>query len=560
MNKIIIKTITIDNFKGIKHLEVPFNEKNTKIYAQNGSGKSTIKNAWEWVLGQDVKNYIPNINNEELLVETSVNVDLLVNNEYNYNLTRISKPKIQNGIKVGNESVYMIDGIEMIQKNYIAQLNSIFTNNSVDNIKILTDKDFFNTDTTTWKWNNRRKILMQMCNIDEATKDIINQDKYILIKNDVLKGFATSDLKSKFEKDRKTLKDNQLKNQALIDQKQSEINEYLGIDFVEVGKTLGVLKTKYTKLLKASKKETQSEELEKLQKELFDTTNELSKKQIEYTNKKQKLENEKITLFSEANGIKTQIDSLKNNDTICPYCHREFDKDVFIENQSKLKELINLYNEKLASFELINQKLQDIEEIKVINELQNKITDLKSTIENTKAKNLNNLSSETITNLETQISALEKQMSRKEDLVKWNNQIKQWQKENLQFADEIVDIETKLRVLQDYIKEQTDIVSKTINDKFGNGVSWLLYNTNYVGNLEETCIAMYNNKLYSSLSNGEKNICDIEVVKALQKYFDVELPILADNEEANTIKYETSQQLIQFYVKDNAKIEGCERF
>lgn len=560
MNKIIIKTITIDNFKGIKHLEMPFNEKNTKIYAQNGSGKSTIKNAWEWVLGQDVKNYIPNIDNQELLVETSVNVDLLVNNEYNYNLKRVSKPKMQNGVKVGNESVYMIDGIEMIQKNYIAQLNSIFTNNSVDNIKILTDKDFFNTDTTTWKWNNRRKILMQMCNIDEATKDIINQDKYILIKNDVLKGFATSDLKSKFEKDRKTLKDNQLKNQALIDQKQSEINEYLGIDFVEIGKKLGLLKAKHTKLLKASKKETQSEVLENLQKELFDTTNELSKKQIEYTNKKQKLENEKITTFNKANELKLKIDALKSNSKICPNCGRELNEDMIANNQETLNQYMYLYNETYDLFEATNQKLQNMEEIKVINDLQDKITNLKLTIENTKTKDLNNLSSETITDLETQISALEKQMSRKEDLVKWNNQIKQWRKENLQFADEIIDIETKLRVLQDYIKEQTDIVSKTINDKFGNGVSWLLYNTNYVGNLEETCVAMYNNKLYSSLSNGEKNICDIEVVKALQKYFDVELPILADNEEANTIKYEANQQLIQFYVKENATIQGCEKY
>lgn len=561
MIKVLLKTICIDNFKGIKHLEYNFEGDGPfKIYASNGQGKTTIKNAWEWVLGQDIKNFIPNINGQELIAETKVSVKLLINDDYDYELTRISKPKVQNGVKVGNESVYMIDGIEMPQKTYLAQLNSIFTNNAVENMKVLTDKDYFNSDTTSWKWTNRRKLLLQMCNINEVSAEIIKQDKYEPIRVEIEKGFATSDIKSKYDKEVKQLKDLQLKNKTLIEQKQSEINEYLGIDFDKTGKELGIAKAKLTKLLKSSNKENQSEELAKLQSELLTKTQELSKLQISYTNKKQALENTKILLFNQANTIKAQLEQLKNKETICPYCHRELEEDMLEENEEKIADLTNQYNDLYKQFEENNQKIANMEELQLIQDLENQIKDLKSTIENTKVTNLNKLSKETQTALEQQISDLEKLMAKKQDLEKWGVQVKQWKKESLEYADKIVEFENKLNLLQEYMKEQTDLISQTINSKFENGVSWCLYNTNYVGTLEETCVCMYNNKLYPTLSNGEKNICDIEVVKSLQKYFDVELPLLCDNMETVTIPFNCNSQTIEFCVKSNTKINNCEKF
>ena len=50
MNKVIIKSIEIKNFKGIASFKTDFNEDVTKFYGANGSGKTTIKNALE-ILG-----------------------------------------------------------------------------------------------------------------------------------------------------------------------------------------------------------------------------------------------------------------------------------------------------------------------------------------------------------------------------------------------------------------------------------------------------------------------------------------------------------------------------
>lgn len=50
MNRIIIKTLRLTNFKGIRDLSIDFNDTVTNIYGRNGSGKTTIFDAVTWLL------------------------------------------------------------------------------------------------------------------------------------------------------------------------------------------------------------------------------------------------------------------------------------------------------------------------------------------------------------------------------------------------------------------------------------------------------------------------------------------------------------------------------
>jgi hypothetical protein len=49
----------------------------------------------------------------------------------------------------------------------------------------------------------------------------------------------------------------------------------------------------------------------------------------------------------------------------------------------------------------------------------------------------------------------------------------------------------------------------------------------------------------------------MEVIKELQKFYNVSIPIFSDNSEANTIEYETDRQVIELYAKADTQIEGC---
>lgn len=54
MKRIDLISLNLVNFKGLRDFEIRFNERNTKVYGRNGSGKTTIFDAFTWLLfGKD---------------------------------------------------------------------------------------------------------------------------------------------------------------------------------------------------------------------------------------------------------------------------------------------------------------------------------------------------------------------------------------------------------------------------------------------------------------------------------------------------------------------------
>ena len=592
MNKVIIKSIEIRNFKGIASFKIDFNEDVTKVYGANGSGKTTIKNAWEWALCRTVGDYLPNLNNKEIPdLVTSVEITLLVN-EMEYVIKRESKSKYnRDHIKTGNEATYSIDGIEVGQKQYQSQIASIIGDGVVENLPMLTDKEFFNTDTTAWKWQHRRKILLSMTGAEQEANEIVKQDKYACIRDSITKGYATSDIKSSLIKDGNALKKRQEGNLLLIESKQKELDEFLGIDFEKVSQDLAIAKTKYTKLINASKKENATDELKKLDDEILKCSQEISSLKTRDIIRKRDLEDFKLKIYQEAIETKSEYDA-------CVHCIERTKKEISLLEEEKVTDICSLCGQKLPEHLLktINEKVStkltnaniELEQCKndakglyekynnlqkqyaeqeekiknftpneKIAELENRVFELNSIIKGKKQSDLSNLSNQEQKDLEIKISDLERELAKKEYLDKGYKQINAWKEENMQIAEDIIAIEDKTYALQDFVKEQTDIIVKTVNSFFGNGVSWSLYTTNYNGNLEETCEAMYNNKLYSCLSMGEKNFVNLQVVKALQNFYDVNLPVVIDNKETLTIPYEIDRQVIELYAVPNKKLDGC---
>lgn len=592
MNKVIIKSINIQNFKGIAKLKISFDDGINKIYASNGRGKTSIKNAWEWILCQNIPDIIPSLNQKELPdLITSVEVTIIVN-DLEYILKRESKPKYTKDretgakFKSGNESTFSIDGIEVKKENYLSQLSNIIGNGVVGNLPILTNKEFFNTDTTSWKWTDRRKLLMQITGADQQASEIVKKPEYATIKDYILKGFATSDIKSMFEKEKKGYKAEQQKNLILIEQKQSEMNEWLGIDFDRLAQQLSTAKAKLTKLNTASKKENQTEETINISNQIAELTQKLAKLKTQDELDRQTIKNESLNYFKLANEFSSQVTGFKcdaeqnenilagiNDGNICPFCSQKLPqdqiKDLLQRKQECLEERETLrkyieeatseFNFYKAKYDESNEKYNNFKQNPQIVRLENQISELKSILDGKKKTELNKMTDENKTALESEISALEREMAKKDLLKKANAQIDMWRLASNEFADQIVDVEVKERALQNFVKEQTDIVNDTVNSFFKNGVSWSLYTMNYNGNLEEDCICMYNRKAYSSLSNGEKNVANLEVIKSLQEAFDTNIVLFSDNAESNTLSYEADQQVIELYAKAGANIKDCIR-
>lgn len=89
MRKIILRNITLLNFKGIRNLTIEFNQKSTDIRGYNGTGKTTIFDAFTWLLfgkdSQDRKDFnikTLDANNQPIeRIPHEVTACLLVNGE-----------------------------------------------------------------------------------------------------------------------------------------------------------------------------------------------------------------------------------------------------------------------------------------------------------------------------------------------------------------------------------------------------------------------------------------------------------------------------------------------
>lgn len=596
MNRVILKEIALTNFKGIASAKIIFDEKQTKLFGENGSGKTTIQNAFKWVLLQNVADVLPMLNNKEIPnLVTSVEAILEING-FEYKLSRTSKGKYQLNQETGkmnkvtNENSYKIDDIELKEKDYKAKLADLLGSGAFENLQILTDKDFFNTDTTNFKWTDRRKFLFDMCGVKDAVQDIISKDKYNDIKEYIIKGYATSDIKSMLAKEKKGYKSTQDKNNILIEQKTKEITELSTIDFEEIEKELKTAKSKLNKILSSSKKENQAEQINELQNQLIKLNKEKAQLEMKDINEQNALRTFMNTTYNECQNLKLQyqveedkLHDLLNNQTDteikteCPYCGtpytEEYIKELQEKAQSKIEEsdrqvekqtgivrdIQEKYNSKKVQFEQTKEKLDNFKPSAEIKEVQDRILSTQEALQSAKATELTNLSNEQRTALETQISGLERELAKSTFIEKAKLDIHTWKNQNKEVADKIIAVEKKERNLADYVKEQTDTIVETINSRFSNGISWALYKETYKngeGGIEEDCICMYNGKRYSSLSMGEKNKANLEVIKVLQDYYGVRLPIMCDNQETVTIPYNTDSQIIEFYAQKGKKLDN----
>lgn len=596
MNRVILKEIALTNFKGIASAKIIFDEKQTKLFGENGSGKTTIQNAFKWVLLQNVADVLPMLNNKEIPnLVTSVEAILEING-FEYKLSRTSKGKYQLSQETGkmnkitNENSYKIDDIELKEKDYKAKLADLLGSGAFENLQILTDKDFFNTDTTNFKWTDRRKFLFDMCGVKDAVQDIISKDKYNDIKEYIIKGYATSDIKSMLAKEKKGYKSTQDKNNILIEQKTKEITELSTIDFEEIEKELKTAKSKLNKILSSSKKENQAEQINELQNQLIKLNKEKAQLEMKDINEQNALRTFMNTTYNECQNLKLQyqveedkLHDLLNNQTDteikteCPYCGtpytEEYIKELQEKAQSKIEEsdrqaekqtgivrdIQEKYNSKKAQFEQTKEKLDNFKPSAEIKEVQDRILSTQEALQSAKATELTNLSNEQKTALETQISGLERELAKSTFIEKARLDIHTWKNQNKEVADKIIAVEKKERSLADYVKEQTDTIVETINSRFSNGISWALYKETYKngeGGIEEDCICLYHKKRYSALSAGEKNVANLEVIKVLQDYYGVRLPIMCDNQETVTIPYNTDSQIIEFYAQKGARLEN----
>ena len=401
--KVILKKLTLLNFKGANNISIDFNDDITNITGDNGTFKTTTMDAFLWLLfgkdSTDRKDFeIKTLDSNNRVIEHldhEVYGELLVDDRM-ITLKRCIKEKwvrkkgSEDRTFDGNETLYFYNDVPLQAKEYLEKINGI-VNESM--FKLLTSTTYFNQ----LEWKKRRFCLMQVAGeIDEMQIIGNNKDFLSVVVMQQEQNVTLDQLKTSIAAKKKKLKDE-------LDQITPRIEEVNRAtpeapDYDKINARIEVLEGEINEIeqklsdsTKISKQALQAKE--KRQNDIFALQSRLNKIEFEEKTKIQNLANEKT---SDVNKIKNDIilkerdittieTRIKNNiakiDTLkksmdalrkkydtesakvlefdkskfsCPTCKREYDAD----NIEKAKEemTVNFNNAKIKAVEEINRE------------------------------------------------------------------------------------------------------------------------------------------------------------------------------------------------------------
>lgn len=313
MKQIRLKRIRITNFMGCRSFDETFG-KTTTISGENGTGKSTVYDAFLWcIFGKNAKDekafYIKNtkdlsLNRQDHVVEVWIEADgqeISLKKVYKENHKHI---KGSEGTEfTGHETEHYYNDVPMKASDYKAKIEALI---SEETFKAITNVHYFND----LDWTKKRTILEKIADIpsdDEIAKG--NADFETLLR--ALSGKSFTEYKTQLEKQRKLIFDDiELIPTRISEASRSKKDAIL----LQDEKMLESIKAKIADVQK------QKDDISKTHKVAFE---EINKKQKELSELKQKLneatqirtsagKKELLTIELEINSLVNKISYIKD--------------------------------------------------------------------------------------------------------------------------------------------------------------------------------------------------------------------------------------------------------
>ena len=417
--KIRISNLKLKNFKGIKDLEIDFNNENTNIYGKNATGKTTIFDAFKWLFfdkdSNDRKDFnIKTLDSENKpihFLDHEVEATLIVD-EMKMVFKKILHEKwvTKRGQSeqefAGHETNYWIDEVPIKKKDYEEKINSLIPESL---FKLITDPTYFNNQL---KWTERRELLINISGTTISNDEILNSKEEFKILKDNLEGRSIDDYKKVVQAKIKDL------NKELTNTLITEHN----INYEEIEKQKEKYDQELQKIeLEMTDVQARANENMKIAGELTDARQELAdfklKKETEYSQKysvdlinlqnekriaestirvkqdedserKMKIEQDqkrKEELYKEWDTVNNQKLEHDPNSFVCPTCKREYETDKKEEMKKQFEDNFNTH--KKEKQDAINKEGQSInaridENTKAREKLQQEMQDANSKLEN----------------------------------------------------------------------------------------------------------------------------------------------------------------------------------
>lgn len=603
MKTIKIKKLEIRNFNGIAKADVDFTNGTTEIISPSGKGKSSLIQAVQYACGLDISGMYPHIDKYVIKdLESSVRLTIDVDGN-NYILERKNQQKWgvdkltgEKSFK-GNTSSCVFDGVEIntltLYKEKISDLFEV----DVKKLPLVLDVAYFNK----LHWEDQRKILTELCRLDEVVCNLNDKEEFNLLSSDLKKGKSEMDIQKVLNVLKRDINNELERNQILIADKTNQLSEMMKESFENIENKKEEIRLKIEKLQRQTQEESQNivaeskqrayedarnayyEEKRKVDAKVLERDGNVLKEKTSLSNletnlayEERKLANIKSTqedLQMELDVIKEEVfDESKKE---CPTCHQLLPDEQVSKMISDFKErqanretdikvrLSNLSLDAQNAEKRINTQKTQIEEIKAnLKSLESieidysQVDKLKKTAEDMFKEIGSATESEVLLKIKTEISNLQeeydecvKTLARKEMAEDLKQEI-----ENIKARTRELAVQDQQRVLKqnqlyEYIKQKIDLVNNTVNQNFRD-VKFIFF-TPLTANAEKpyemTCTVSYNGVEFEKLSTGQKIFANARVFEGLKKLLNIDIFTFIDERQSTTLDLGLSGQIVELY-------------
>lgn len=300
-----IISLKLENFQGVADKFFDFEDgQNYSIYGDNATGKTTVYNAFTWLLTGNSSTGIKSFNPKTIEahgLDHSVEAVMLDEKTQNrVTLKRVfrevytKKRGAVSEVFSGHTTDYYIDDVPQKEKDFSAKITELF--GEPDEVKALTMPFYF---PEVMKWDERRKILIDICG-DVFDEDVFNSNPELKGLTSVLDGHSVEELRTILAA-RKTKLNKEMDsvpirideaNKSIPAELEDEANIRASIE--DFRKSLEELKSKRLELEKGSVNVN-----EELKLKIVEKQSEIEKAKAQYLN----TQNEKLTNYQHELGM-----------------------------------------------------------------------------------------------------------------------------------------------------------------------------------------------------------------------------------------------------------------
>ena len=572
MKEVKLISIEIENFKCFEYYKANFNGRNAVIAGRNASGKSSIADAYFWLLtGKNMANEtkfavtpLDKNGHEKRGCITRVKAVFTINGKQ----VSLTKEQIENTGKKANlspddiapkTSNYYIDDIpvqtERAFKNFINE-----NIGSETTIAYLTNINHF----TSMKPDMQRTHLLKLVDIDAAQLEgyeKANELCGMLSHEDKLQGLKRELKRAQEELD-------------IIPRLKEENRRNLPEIFADYEKQLKDFQEEIKKLANDLSDINNLPEIREIQKQIEKVKQDKAKaqaeKETEYKTAIQKIKSlnkargevssELYFLEKEIKGIDAEIERVASETPalICPTCKRPYDNKeemerVFIENKTE-------------TVESLQAKKADLEKQK--RPLQIKLDKLEKEIKKAEAgckgfdfteydraidelqKNKDEIYIKTHNEITQKIGLYTQKIEQIKGYIKAQEREKELTGKQRSLSETIINLTSDISFLERFIDAKNKALEEKVNGLF-KGIQFKLFEKQTNGDYKQICEPTINGIKYSDANTASRINAGLEIIDVFSNRFGVLMPIFVDNTESVNNLYQLNSQMIKLQVTNS---------